>query len=387
MPCCTPGTQVFGALENAGHDTVMNQEEETIIIFHIASLGDTVISIPCYREIARRHPSALRYILTNFPIGAKMIPAESLLRPMGLITGGIEYPMPLRRLRDMWSLRRTLSKLRPKILYYLTPETHPVRMVRHCAFFRACGIRSIRGVPWSKGTRYPKMIEGGRVWETEASRLLRAIGAKEDTAAPGDTQRDLKLSTDEISAAESVLAGGRGLDRFIAISVGGKVPLNDWGDERWSYLLSMLSREHPDLGVVFVGSADERARNDRLAQVWSGPKLNTCGMLTPRQTAALLSRAVLFLGHDTGTLHLAAAAGSQVIGIYSARNVPGKWFSGREKDIFFYHQPECFGCEYVEISECPNKRVCMTAHDADKIFARANEALQMSFLGAAQSTQ
>ena len=236
MPCCTPGTQVFGALENAGHDTVMNQEEETIIILHIASLGDTVISIPCYREIARRHPSALRYILTNFPIGAKMIPAESLLRPMGLITGGIEYPMPLRRLRDMWSLRHTLQIEAKDSLLPNTGNAW-VRMVRHCAFFRACGIRSIRGVPWSKGTRYPKMIEGGRVWETEASRLLRAIGAKEDTAAPGDTQRDLKLSTDEISAAESVLAGGRGLDRFIAISVGGKVPLNDWGDERWSYLL------------------------------------------------------------------------------------------------------------------------------------------------------
>jgi ADP-heptose:LPS heptosyltransferase len=364
----------------------MPQEDEVIIIFHIASLGDTVISIPCYREIARRHPRARRYMLTNFPIGAKMVPAESLLLPMGLISGSIEYPMPLRRPGDIWGLRRTLSKLRPKILYYLTPETHPIRMVRHWAFFRACGIRSIRGVPWSKGLRYPMAITPGRMWETEGSRLLRAIGAKEDAAPPAEPERDLELSGDEMSVAESLLAAGRGLDRFIAISVGGKVPLNDWGDERWSYLLRLLSSEYPDLGVVFVGSADERERNDRLAQVWSGPKLNTCGLLTPRQTAALLSRAELFFGHDTGTLHLAAAAGTRVIGIYSARNVPGKWFSGRENDIFFYHQPECFGCEYVQISECQNKRICMTAHDADKIFATANEALQMSRLRATQST-
>lgn len=362
----------------------MTQQTDVVLIFHIASLGDTVISIPCYREIARRHPSALRYMLTNFPIGSKMVPAEALLLPMGLIAGSIEYPMPLRRLGDMWSLGRKLSRLKPKVLYYLTPETRLNRMVRHCGFFRACGIRTIRGVPWSKSIRYPREIAPGRLWETEASRLLRAIGSKGDTSPPADAERTLNLSGSENSAAESALEQLRGPGRFVAVSVGGKVPLNDWGDEHWSSLLSALSRKHPALGLVFVGSADERTRNDGLAKAWRGPVLNSCGVLTPRETAAVLSRAALFLGHDTGTLHLAAATGIRVIGIYSARNVPGKWFSGRPGDVFFYHQPPCFGCEHVQIAECPNQRICMTAHDPDKILAAAALALEAAHLSEAQ---
>jgi hypothetical protein len=51
---------------------------EAVLILQIGSLGDTVISLPCYREIARRHPQADRYLMTNFPIGRKMDPAESI---------------------------------------------------------------------------------------------------------------------------------------------------------------------------------------------------------------------------------------------------------------------------------------------------------------------
>ena len=68
-----------------------------------------------------------------------------------------------------------------------------------------------------------------------------------------------------------------------------------------------------------------------------------------------------FLGHDTATLHLAAATCTQVIGIYCARDPPGKWFLGRPGDVFFFHQPTCFGSLLLEVSECPHNRICMTA--------------------------
>src|SRR5208282_5771083 len=94
---------------------------QKVLIFQIGSLGDTVISMPCYREIARRHPDAERYLLTNFPIGSKMVQAEALLKPCGLIDGTVEYPMPLRGARNIVSLYRRLRALRIDMLYYLTP--------------------------------------------------------------------------------------------------------------------------------------------------------------------------------------------------------------------------------------------------------------------------
>lgn len=47
------------------------RRRQKVLIFQNGSLGHTVISTPCYREIVRRHPDAERYLLTDFPIGKR----------------------------------------------------------------------------------------------------------------------------------------------------------------------------------------------------------------------------------------------------------------------------------------------------------------------------
>src|ERR1700712_2722370 len=130
--------------------------KERILIFQIGSLGDTVISIPCYREIARRHPDAERYLLTNFPIGKKMVQAEALLAPCGLIHGSVDYPMPLRGAAEIRKLYARLQQLKIDRLYYLTPEKSVAKLIRHYSFFKLCGIKKVHAIPWSRDLRYPR---------------------------------------------------------------------------------------------------------------------------------------------------------------------------------------------------------------------------------------
>jgi ADP-heptose:LPS heptosyltransferase len=343
----------------AGADDVI--AKETVLILQIGSLGDTVVSLPCYRAIMRWHPDADHHLVTNYPIGSKMVPAEAILIGAGAISGSIEYPMPLRQLDKMISLYRRIRSLKPSIMYYLLPEVKLTNLLRHYAFFKACGIPRIVGIPWSRDARFPREVVPGTLWESEASRLLRAIGAP--PGPPADADRDLALSAQERAKAATILRGFTPASGFVAISVGGKIPINNWGDENWGNMLASLSSSRPSLGAVFVGSADEHARNKALAAHWHGPSLNTCGQLAPRETAALMAHASAFIGHDTGTLHLAAAVNTPVIGIFSARNVPGRWYSDRARDRFFYNRVPCEGCELVKIEDCPNGRMCMTSHD------------------------
>jgi ADP-heptose:LPS heptosyltransferase len=283
--------------------------------------------------------------------------------------------MPLRGLRNIKDLYHRLRALKPDILYYLIPEKHLSNLIRHYAFFRACGIRDIRGLPWSRDLRYPRAVTPGTLWESEASRLLRTIGAQSAPSAPDPLDRSLDLTAEEHAAAGRLLAEESAIERFVAISVGGKVPINDWGNQNWVNALAAISASRPGLGAVFIGSADERERNDRLAAAWLGPTLNSCGRLTPRETAALIQRADLFLGHDTGTLHLAAAADTRVVGIFSARNVPGKWYSDRSRDRFLYNKPPCFGCELEMAKDCPNNVTCMTQHSVEAVVNATVEML------------
>lgn len=351
------------------------EQKQKILIFQIGSLGDTVISMPCYREILRRHPNSTRYLLTNFPRNSKMVQAEALLAPCGLVDSCVEYPMPLRGFAIMRSVYRRIRALKIDTLYYLIPEKSFANLVRHYVFFRACGIKDIRSIPWSRDLRHPREINPGTLWESEASRLLRTIGAQLTPAAPEPADRSLDLTAEERGNADRLRSEVPQMHRFIAISVGGKIPINDWGNQNWGTALAAISNAQPGLGAVFIGSADERDRNELLAASWNGPRLNSCGRLTPRETAALIARAELFVGHDTGTLHLAAAVDTPIVGIFSARNVPGKWYSDRPLDSFFYNKPPCFGCELEKAEDCPHNVVCMKQHRLEAIVDAARERM------------
>ena len=57
-------------------------------------------TLPCHRDIARRHPDAERFMLTNFATGKKMVQAEALLAPCGLIDRSVEsIRLPLQQAR------------------------------------------------------------------------------------------------------------------------------------------------------------------------------------------------------------------------------------------------------------------------------------------------
>ena len=254
------------------------------MVFQIGSLGDTVIALPCYREIARRHPDAWRVLLTNFP-QSKMVQAEAILRPAGLVDECVEYPMPLRGRAAVLGLLRRVRALRIDVLYYLTPEKRVLNLVRHWGFFKACGVGRVVGVPWRRDQRFVREVVPAVLWESEASRLLRCVVAGRGAGAPADEDRRLGLLEDERAAAGAVLGGLLEGKQFVAVSVGGKVPVNDWGDEHWARVLAELSARKPGLGLVLVGSDEERVRNERLAGAWTaGPVVNACGRLSPRES-------------------------------------------------------------------------------------------------------
>src|SRR5205085_2524024 len=56
-----------------------------------------------------------------------------------------------------------------------------------------------------------------------------------------------------------------------------------------------------------------------------GTGTSAAGLLDVRTAAAVLARCRLFVGNDTGTLHLAAAAGTPCVGVFAAQDWPGRW--------------------------------------------------------------
>jgi lipopolysaccharide heptosyltransferase III len=315
-----------------------------VLIYRLGSLGDTLVALPCYHLVARAFPNAERRVLTNFPINSKAVPVSAVLGGSGLVDGYMAYARGMRDPRVILGVRSMLKSWRPDVLVYLNAARSLARVIRDTLFFESCGIRRLVGVPFAADLRRRRWNPEGMHYEREAERLARCLRPLGDAKLDDPASWDLRLGPGERAKGEQVLSGWPGRDWFIVCAVGTKMQANDWGTENWAVLLERLSRLRPGCGLVLIGAKEESGWAQAASRNWRGPRLNLCGELTVRESAAVMEHATLFLGHDSGPLHVAAAAGLTCVAVFSARNEPRVWFPYGTRHRVIYHRTPCHGC-------------------------------------------
>jgi heptosyltransferase III len=302
---------------------------ESIVIYRLGSLGDTIVALPCFHAIERAFPQARKIVLTNFPVAASAAPVESILGGSGLVDEFVLYHTGMRHLGALVELRRKLKALDATTLIYLSASKPPRDrlsiVVRDFMFFRLCGFRSIVGAPIKRDLRLLRVEPATGFLEREAERLARGLSFLGQMDFNDPAFWDLRFTAVENAAAHRFLAPLADHD-FIVVNVGGKLAVQDWGDDNWSATLQDISRRWPNLGLLVVGSADEGERNDRLMAHWTGPALNGAGMLSPRVSGAAMRSAKMFIGHDSGPMHLAASLGIPCVALFGSNGQPRKWY-------------------------------------------------------------
>jgi heptosyltransferase III len=296
---------------------------KTVLIFRIGSLGDTVVALPCFHRIAHSFPDARRVLLTNIPTSQKAATVESVIGNSGLVHEVMYFPGPPRRVRELLSLSARIRRTRAKTLVYIA-DRKLLPTLRDVLYFRACGIRQVIGAPLSRDLRRLRVDPETGNFEREAERLARCLASLGPVDLHDPGAWDLHLLPEDQRAADAALQPLGGRD-FIAVSIGTKWQVNDWGDTNWAALLRLLSAEWANQALVFFGVGDEFDRSARLAAVWRGPTVNLCGHLLPRASGAALGRALVFLGHDSGPMHLASAVGVPCVAIFGNLNPPRRW--------------------------------------------------------------
>src|SRR5262249_55835844 len=103
----------------------------------------------------------------------------------------------------------------------------------------------------------------------------------------------------------------------IVLNLGARWPTKRWPPEHYAEIGRRATAELA-AGLIAVGSTADRSLVDALVhRLQPGSILDLCGRTGLRQLAAIAVESDLMISNDTGPLHLAAAAGARVIGIYT----------------------------------------------------------------------
>jgi len=144
----------------------------------------------------------------------------------------------------------------------------------------------------------------------EADRDLVLIEAVGGTPVAAKTR--IEFTSADVILAESFLSATLcGTGRFMAVAPFGSKRKTTLPPERLARIAGRLAEEF-DLGVVVVGGP----RDARAATAFArdaGPRaIPAAGRLSTRASAALIARATVFVGMDSGPAHIAAAVGTPV---------------------------------------------------------------------------
>jgi heptosyltransferase-3 len=166
--------------------------------------------------------------------------------------------------------------------------------------------------------------------------------------------------------------------RLVILHPGSGGSARDWSPEKFGALARKLS-ELPNVKVLLTGG---NAENNLVAKVQLAagvPLYSMVNALSLKEYAALASLASLFVGNSTGPLHIAAAVGTPVIGLYpqipalSAR----RWGPVTEKKAVFTPKnkpPDCRRCDGVKGSVCE----CMETISVEEVFDAGKRLLEMN---------
>ncbi len=179
------------------------------------------------------------------------------------------------------------------------------------------------------------------------------------------TQDDIMWADDWIAAQG--LAGAR----LVLLHPGTGGPAKLWFAERWAAVADALQ----DAGVrlVLTGGPDELALVAEVAAHMQSAALNLAGQTSVGQLAALMRRAALVLGVDSGPLHLAAAQGVPTIHLYGPGDAArfGPW-GDRARHVVLRAELWCSPCG--EFAACPRglaRPECMELIASTRVTERA----------------
>lgn len=294
------------------------------------------MALPAFHLVRRKFGDARIVALTNKPIHPKAPSVLSVLGGSGLIDDEIIYPVGMRGIRNIARLREEIRNGKFSMAINLTAPRSLLKSIRDEVFLRSCNIPSIIGTPWRRRDLVLARKKDSEIYEWEAERLVRRIEKFGEANLDEQRSWDLKLSKEEHIDGSRLLLDAGISGGFYAFSIGTKSNTNDWTQEKWIELIDLLAKQDKEAQLVGIGADSDFVRTEECLQRWKGRRANFCGRASVRVIASILQQSSIFIGHDSGPMHLAAVVNVPCVAVFSGRNPPGQWFPRGANNTIIY---------------------------------------------------
>lgn len=341
-----------------------------ILIVRLSAIGDVVMASALIPALRSAYPQARLAWLTE-EANAELLQAHPRLDKV--------FVWPRRRWRQLrrerryatlWREFRELTQALRQERFDLALDVQGLLKSGVWTFLSGgrtrIGLGSREGSQWLMNKTLDRRRDRPRIGG-EYLKLACALGA-----AAEDFRMDI-VPTQQARQRADDLRAAAGLDGpYAVICPFTTRPQKHWFDERWAELSGRLAAER-GLRVVMLGGPGDREKARSIADAAPG-LVNWAGETSLLQCAALLERAELAVGVDTGLTHLGIAMGTPTVALFGSTRPYLETGTGRATVL--YEAMACSPCK--RRPTCGGAFDCMKRHTAEKTMAAIDSLLEVT---------
>jgi predicted lipopolysaccharide heptosyltransferase III len=158
---------------------------------------------------------------------------------------------------------------------------------------------------------------------------------------------------------------------IIIVQPGARYWFKAWPHERFAELADRLASDY-GCQVLIGGSREEEALAQRIHEAAKSRPISIAGLATLKQFAAIAKRATLFVGNDSGAMHIAAAVGTPIVALFGPSN-PDEWGPRGNRVTVLYKGLDCRACFHPTCER--GELNCMRQIAVEDTFAAATTTL------------
>jgi len=292
---------------------MQDAQPRRFLITRLSAIGDCILTIPVANALRAHFPGAFVAWLVERP-AAPLLEGHEAIDELIVVRRGW-----LKDIRTVWSLRRRLRDLRFDV------AVDPQSLSKSAIPARLSGARTRIGLasPW--GRELAPWLNNRLVHRTARHvvdtmlELLRPLGIESPVVQfrlPVDQRAE--ATSEEFLAARGLVAG------CVVLNAGAGWASRRWPRERYAAVARHVGAKWSLPSVVVWAGEKEKAWAEGIVEGSDGH-----AVLAPatslQELASLLRRARLFVGSDTGPLHLAVAVGTSCVSMHGTTPA---WQSG-----------------------------------------------------------
>lgn len=147
-------------------------------------------------------------------------------------------------------------------------------------------------------------------------------------------------------------AGWKAEDFKIVIHPAASLPAKQWPLDRFAEVMKALQKRHKTR-FIYTGAKGDAGLYRKIEERGPFNGLDLCGLMNLRENVSVYKAADLFFGVDSGPMHMAAAAGVPVVGLFGPTD-ERKWRPWGEGHTVITKRLSCYPCKphKCDTNEC-----------------------------------